>query len=276
MLARHLWGVTKSYATAFAEFKKQGYKAIEAGLVFLQEPQEIFFKCLDEFNLQWIPMVFTQGKSVADHINSFKSQVLEVAKHKPLLINSHSGRDAFNREDAVVFFREALKIQNDVGIPVAHETHRSRILYNPWITKDILLELPALQICSDYSHWVTVCERLIDDEFEIFKLCAERCLHIHARVGYEQGPQVPDPRLPEYQSHVATHEQWWDMIWQAQRAAKRKITTLTPEFGPAPYLQAHISNSTLEEICLWQMQRQRERFARNVSPLKRGTAECSL
>ncbi len=26
----------------------------------------------------------------------------------------------------------------------------------------------------------------------------ESTVHVHARVGYEQGPQVPDPRLPEW------------------------------------------------------------------------------
>ena len=50
---------------------------------------------------------------------------------------------------------------------------------------------PNLRITADYSHWVVGCERLLNSpkEREIFQLCASRCNHIHARVGYSQ--QVP-------------------------------------------------------------------------------------
>ncbi len=188
----------------------------------------------------------------------------EVADTKPLQINVHGGRDAFSKAEAMAFYQEAVRVEKDIGIPVSHETHRSRVFYNPWITRDILLEIPDLKLCCDYSHWVNVCERLLDDEIDILKLCAERCLHVHARVGYEQGPQVPDPRAAEYQAHVAAHERWWDMIWEAQQQSGKSFSTLTPEFGPAPYLQTAPHSNTpvavLDEICYWQMQRQRGRF----------------
>ena len=44
----------------------------------------------------------------------------------------------------------------------------------------------------DFSHWVCVCERLIEDQIDIVRQCAERCLHVHARVGYEEGPRSPN------------------------------------------------------------------------------------
>jgi hypothetical protein len=261
---RHLWGVTEPYSVAFKQFKAQGYAAIEASLIYSAEPREKLIAFLQEFDLRWIPMIFTQGTSVKEHLASFTAQIQEVAAAKPLLINAHSGKDAFSRAEAVMFYEEALKIEQDFGIPIAHETHRSRVFYNPWTTRDILLQFPSLKICCDYSHWVTVCERLIDEEQEILQLCAERCLHVHARVGYEQGPQVPDPRAPEYQVYVEAHERWWDMIWAAQHKAKKEFSTLTPEFGPAPYLQAMPYTNTplasLDDICLWQMQRQLARF----------------
>lgn len=264
ILARHLWGVSTPYSQAFQQFKQEGYSSIEASLIYLAEPKETFFALLQELDLQWIPMIFTHGKTVKEHLESFTQQIEEVAGHKPLLINAHSGRDAFTQHEAFQFYGEALKIEKDFGVPISHETHRGRTFYNPWITREVLLKYPDLKICCDYSHWVTVCERLIDEEIEILQLSAERCLHIHARVGYEQGPQVPDPRAPEYHSHLEAHERWWDMIWDAQKRLGFKYSTMTPEFGPAPYMPMlpHINKpvSSLEEICLWQMQRQRQRF----------------
>lgn len=269
LLARHLWGTTAPYSTALQQFKSEGYSAIETGLIFLAEPEEQFFSYLKELNLRWISMIFSQGKSVDEHLDSFAAQVKEASKYNPLFINSHSGRDAFTKEEATLFYREALNIEKDFGIPITHETHRGRTFYNPWITRDILLQFPDLKLCCDFSHWVTVCERLIDDELEILQLCAEHCFHIHARVGHEQGPQVPDPRAPEYQPHLAAHERWWNMIWDAQKKAGREFSSLTPEFGPAPYMPmlpyTNIPVTCLDEICLWQMQRQQENFARKFS-----------
>lgn len=40
---------------------------------------------------------------------------------------------------------------------------------------------------------------IVDDDWNtILKLVADRTFHIHARVGYAHGPQVPDPSAPEY------------------------------------------------------------------------------
>lgn len=264
-LARHLWGTQLPYRTAFQLYQAQGYSAIEASLLYLAEPKETFYQLLQEFNFAWIPMIFTHGNSVQAHLESFASQIKATQALNPLQITAHSGQDAFTRQEAIYFFQEALKIEKDFGIPIAHETHRSRIFYNPWITQEILSEFTQLKLCADYSHWVTVCERLLDDSFaSILELCAERSIHIHARVGHEQGPQVSDPRDQAYQAHVLAHESWWDMIWSAQRQSKKLFSTLTPEFGPAPYLPTmpHTQQplSSQEEICLWQANRQRQRF----------------
>ncbi len=122
-----------------------------------------------------------------------------------------------------------------------------------------------LKLCCDFSHWVCVCERLIDDQTAIIAQCAQRAIHLHARVGYEEGPQVPDPRAPEYRQHLEAHERWWDIIWSAQKQRGMEESTLTPEFGPPPYLHTLAYTGTpvakLWEICNWQAKRQAERFA---------------
>ena len=58
----------------------------------------------------------------------------------------------------------------------------------------LLLRFPDLKLSCDLSHWVCITERLLTSEGEIIVLAAEHCLHGHARVGYENGPQVADPR----------------------------------------------------------------------------------
>jgi hypothetical protein len=110
-----------------------------------------------------------------------------------------------------------------------------------------------------------VCERLIDGEPDVLSLCVERAQHTHARVGYDQGPQVPHPAAPEYRTALEAHERWWTLIWRAQQRHGRARTTMTPEFGPDGYLHCLPFTAEpvadLEEINLWMAGRQRKRFA---------------
>ena len=80
---------------------------------------------------------------------------------------------------------------------------------------------------------------------------------------------MPDPSAPEYAPHLAAHEAWWEHIWQSQRSRGFASSTLTPEFGPPPYLQTlphtNVPVVDLAVVCDWMARRQRERFARLVS-----------
>ena len=42
----------------------------------------------------------------------------------------------------------------------------------------MLERFAELKLVCDFSHWVCICERLIDDQLDIIKLCAERCHHL--------------------------------------------------------------------------------------------------
>jgi hypothetical protein len=132
----------------------------------------------------------------------------------------------------------------------------------------LISRFDTLRLCADFSHWVCVGERLLEDQDDILQRCAQRTIHLHARVGYEEGPQVPDPRAPEYQRHCEAHERWWEWIWAAQAARGDTETTLTPEFGPPAYLQTlpytNVPVANLWDICDWQAQRQAEKFAQRA------------
>lgn len=263
LLIRHLWGVEGEWEQLFPKFKRLGYSGVEAAIPPVEDRTR-FRNLLDAHGLDYIPQIFTTGSSVAGHVESFR-QLMELALTlRPRLINAHSGLDAWDESDSARFYEQALEIQANTEISVAHETHRGRVFYNPWVTSRMLAKFPELKLCCDFSHWVCVCERLLDDQTEILQQCAKHCLHLHARVGYEEGPQVPDPRAPEYQVHLTAHERWWQMIWEAQAAQGDTTTTLTPEFGPPLYQHTlpftHMPVSDLWEICNWQAARQAGNF----------------
>ena len=213
---RHLWGITEEWESLFPKISALGFQGIEH--ILPEEAQLARFRgLLDQHRFKYIAQIITTGATIDDHIRSFRQNVERAVAMKPQKINCHSGCDWFSEEQAKKYFGEALEFEAKTGIPVAHETHRGRILYNPWITEKLLRQLPELKLSCDFSHWVVVSERLLETERDIVAQSAERCIHVHARVGYEEGPQVPDPRAPEYERHVAAHERWWDMVWDAQQ-----------------------------------------------------------
>ena len=265
ILFRHLWGTAGTWDDLFPKFKQAGYRGIESPMP-PPEDRKRFRALLQKHGLEFIPQIFSRGQTVADHLESLREQIATARSLASRFINAHSGQDAFAEDQSIRFFEGALQLEAKCGVAIAHETHRGRILFNPWITSRLLTRFPDLKLCCDFSHWVCVCERLIEDQIGIIRQCADRCMHLHARVGYEQGPQVPDPRAPEYQRHLEAHEAWWRLVWEAQAKRGFRVSTLTPEFGPPdyqhtlPFTRAPVSN--LEEICDWQARRQAENFAR--------------
>lgn len=188
----------------------------------------------------------------------------ELAAYEPVRINLHGGRDNMTRDEASAFFEEAVRAAEKIGVPVGHETHRGRILFTPWDTAYYLKQFPALRITADYSHWVNVCERLPEDEAAALNLANQRTVHIHGRVGYEEGPQVPDPSAPEYANQLAWHEKQWQQIFALQQQAGQEFVTFTPEYGPPNYLHTlphtHVPVADLWNVCLWAAQRARSAF----------------
>jgi hypothetical protein len=81
-------------------------------------------------------------------------------------------------------------------------------------------------------------ESLLDDQQETIQLALSRTDHIHARIGHPEGPQVNDPRAPEWETTAKSHWQWWDKVVELKiRQGIKKLTFLT-EFGPPDYLPA--------------------------------------
>jgi hypothetical protein len=269
-LVRHLWGVdqTHGWHHYLPRWREVGYGAVEVSLRKMRD-RAGSLRLLKDNGLPWIPQIFSRdfvpGGTVREHLDSLQRQIEECLDAKPLFFNAHSGSDTWSLPQAEEFYGQMLDLERRFGVPIAHETHRLRYFGNPWTTRPILERFPTLKLTCDFSHWVCVAERLLEDCGEIIQLAADHCYHLHARVGYEEGPQVSDPRASEWARHLAVHEQWWDVIWASQKRRGMAVTTLTPEFGPAPYLHLLPYTQTpvadLADICDWMARRESARFS---------------
>lgn len=117
---------------------------------------------------------------------------------------------------------------------------------------------PTLRLTADYSHFILVCERLLDHptDDERFELFASRVDHLHARIGSAQHAQVTDPLQSTKESEHM--QRWFEMIWNAQ--TDRAWITLVPEYGPAPY--AMTSDINVWNLTNREMERQKENYAK--------------
>jgi hypothetical protein len=109
------------------------------------------------------------------------------------------------------------------------------MLFAAPVAKQYLQKNPELKITFDVSHWCNVSESLLQDQPETMTLAMERAEHIHARIGHSQGPQVADPRAPEWEPAVKAHFGWWDRIAARKKERGERLTILT-EFGPPDYM----------------------------------------
>ena len=253
---KSLWGFGPITEFTLAAVAAKGYGGIEFKSVSIFDDSS-FREWLYKYHFDFIAQIHTEGNSVEENLISFESLIQRALSFKPILINSQSGRDFWSYSQKCRFLEKALRIEEKYAVPVAHETHRSRISFTPWDTSALVETFPSLKICADFSHWVNVCERLLTTESSQLEKVIPACLHIHARVGYEQGPQVPDPQAPEYSTQVSAHEKWWQQIWQNQNDRGMPVSTVCPEYGPVPYQHSvPFTNkpvSDIHEISDWAM-----------------------
>ncbi len=207
-LFRCLWGMVEGprameLPAVLDLIKKGGYTGVEMTVKLLVETPGLA-AMLSARNLAVIAIAFTDGpqadipslaskshsSSVAAHLDALSKQVAAAAAFGPVLVNVHGGRDFFDRAQVRQYFVGVADIeQRFPALPIAHETHRSRILYSPWVMRDVLADFPRLKLVADLSHFVCVAEALFGcPELDaVVDLLAPNVVHIHARVGFEEG-----------------------------------------------------------------------------------------
>jgi sugar phosphate isomerase/epimerase len=231
------WGYTGSWKDFALKIKQLGYDGAE---LWYPDDAADRTELFSAFKAQDLSLGFLVGGSDRDfqkHLDQFKSSLEGAAAQKPVYINCHSGRDHFSMSQNAQFIDLTTKVSKSSGIPVYHETHRSRILYSAPVTAQFMDNHADLRITFDVSHWCNVHETLLDDQAETLRKTLDRVDHIHARIGHPEGPQVNDPRAPEWKDAVSAHFAWWDTVVSRKKKEGKQMTFLT-EFGPIDYMPA--------------------------------------
>jgi len=232
------WGFKGSLDEYAAKVKQEGYDGIEIWWPMEKKAQDELFSVLKKYGLAVGFLCGAQQKDCKEHFDFFKKMIDAAAGNtiqKPLYINCHSGRDFFSYDENKQFIDHTTQLGKKSGILICHETHRSRMLFAAPVAKQFIEKNKDLKITFDVSHWCNVSESLLQDQEENVMLALERAEHIHARIGHAEGPQVNDPRAPEWEAAVKAHFAWWDRIVERKKKQGSMITFLT-EFGPPDYM----------------------------------------
>jgi len=235
------WGFGGTMDAFCAKVKKEGYDGVELWWPADNKmAQDEMFAALKIHQLEIGFLCGGSQSNPQEHLDYYKKMIDAAAKQniqRPLYINNHSGKDHFSFEDNKKFIEHTNVLAKETGILICHETHRGRMLFAAHITKQFVEKFPELRLTLDISHWCNVHESLLSDQKETVEMVLERTDHIHARIGHAEGPQVNDPRAPEWENAVKQHFEWWDKVVERKKKNGERMTFLT-EFGPPDYMPA--------------------------------------
>lgn len=231
------WGNTLSWDAFCERAKASGFDGIDVWLPESVEEQEELRTALKKHQLKLNLMHGTDKSLPAlESLKKYTERLYELTLWNPVLINSQTGSDFFTKVENSKFITEANRISKETGIPVYHETHRSRFSYTLPRTLEYLRTIPELRMTADISHWMVVHESLLENQQEMLDQVIARTDHIHARVGHPEGPQITDPRAPEWQRAVNRHLDIWIRIIENFWESHSGPMTVTSEFGPPDYM----------------------------------------
>ena len=231
------WGFNGTIDELCAKLKQAGYDGLELWWPTDEKSRKDLMEALQKYQLKVGFLVGSGELSFPKHLAQFQQNLVAAANAKPEYINCHSGKDFFSFEQNKQFMDFSAKVSGETGVPIYHETHRGRILFAATVARSFIDATPSLRLTLDISHWCNVHESFLEGQEETVALALDRTDHIHARIGHPEGPQVNDPRAPEWEQAVKAHFTWWDKVVEQKKKEGKRITFLT-EFGPPHYMQA--------------------------------------
>ena len=235
------WGFRGSMDDFASKAKAIGYDGIEVWTPQNPTATAALKDAIAKYDLKLGLLAGNWGSSFEENLDRFKTSIDKATELNPLFINCHSGKDFYSFEQNSRFIEYTLNVSAKTGIPIAHETHRGRILYSAPIASYFMDKYEDLKLTLDISHWCCVHESLLTDQKETVARALDRSMHVHARVGFPEGPQIPDPKDKQFERAVKAHFEWWDVIVENHVQAGKKLT-MTPEFGPPPYMWTHLES----------------------------------
>lgn len=240
------WGNENlDWAAFLRKVAAAGYDGVEASLPPDPAVQKKMAQLARDFDLKLIGVHWDTGTpDFNTHRKELQARLLSLTKVSPMFITSHTGKDHFSFEQNAELLLLARQISESTGVTILHETHRGKFSFAAHCTQTFLAALPWLQLTLDISHWFNVAESFLQDQDEALTLALSRTRHIHSRIGFTQGPQVSDPRNPEWQEAVQQHLKCWDKVVAIQEARAAPYLSFTSEFGPFPYMSSVPGNTT--------------------------------
>jgi len=232
------WGSSHpNFKNFLNEVKNSGYDGVEMSFPLDKSEREVKVKIIKKYGLLHIAQHWeTVTADFQGYKKEYYERLLNLVSTNPLFINSQTGKDFFSFEQNAELIQIASEVSRQTGIKIIHETHRGKFSFASHITFDYMNRLPDLRIGFDISHWCNVAESYLSDQQSAVDLAINRADHIHARVGFPEGPQIPDPRVPEWKEAVDIHVGWWKRIIERSKSEGKDLFTITCEFGPYPYM----------------------------------------
>lgn len=251
-----LWGMSGALDEQLAKIKAAKYDGFEDWV----RPHAQLLPAKDKHGLKYMAMV------AGTNLEQFKADLGEAYDCGASGCTVHAGSAAMEFDAGLDLLGKLVEHTKQVPFPVNFETHRGRLLNEPLSTAKYLLALEDLHLVADLSHWTVVTESMLGPFEKQLDLAIRRTRHIHARVGFEEGPQATDPRQPMWDAHVRKFEEWWDKIRLEHIKRKAETLTVDPEYGPPNY--QHTDPTTRKpiadpwEVSLWSRDRLKGRWSK--------------
>ena len=234
------WGTENlSWSVFFKRVKEAGYDGVEYAISGGATPSQLdeVWAEAEKHGLLLIAQHYdTTDPDYSRHYDAYASWLEKMQACPVVKINSQTGNDYFSVTENKLLIQLSAEHSVKTGVQVVHETHRAKFSFAAHTTFQYLRELPNLRLTLDASHWVCVSESYLEHQRWAMELAISRTDHLHARVGYPEGPQVTDPFLPEWEAALNAHLNWWDSLVSLKKWQEAKVLTITPEYGPYPYL----------------------------------------
>lgn len=230
------WGNTQPWDDFCKRVKEAGYDGVESSVTADAALRQEMLMALKKYKLDLVIQALPGAAEFTEHRRSYETMLRDFVKLKPLFINSQTGKDFFSFDENKQLLEASFLIARESNVKIIHETHRGKFSFAAHITRNFLEKVPGLRLTLDISHWCNVAESLLENQKEAVDLTISRTDHIHARVGHQEGPQVNDPRAPEWDKAIQAHLSWWDAIVARHKSTGSSVLTITPEFGPPNYM----------------------------------------
>ena len=239
------WGCEHLSAKEFlTKVVTNGYKGVEINFPddehFIAEFNAELERIRNTINPNFIfiaqQVLPNKKETVNEYIARITQRLEFLIQLKPNYINSHTGKDFYDFSDNCKIIEVCDHLSKVSGIPIWHEIHRGRFSFHLKTLLSYIDIFPKLKLIADFSHFCVVSESDLHDQSDLLSKIYPNIKHIHARIGFEQSPQVNNPFAPEWTNYLEQYLSWWKEIIAIQKNKKNTICTITPEFGPFPYM----------------------------------------